>query len=501
MSMNWLAADPAPRLLVLPPAAVDLGEAEAAIELWEHYSGKTLDSSQRLTVQVMMALGPDLNWAAPTTGREMPRQNGKGDEIEVVELWGLVQRDEAILHTIHDAVLLASQTQQRMLGVLEGHADLRRKVKRKWQGTGQQMIEMRNGGVIWYRTRTGGGGRGIDYVDRLVVDEAQHATEEQLAALSPTMLANPNPQLNAMGSAGIAGISRWWWGVRKRALSADPGAFGYVGHTAENVYLDGNGRIVQEPVDASDRSKWGPANPAVASGRGGGMGFLEEQFRRLPDSFAREHLGVWDDPPVDDEGVLWEVIPRDLWGSRKTRESEQQQAEPGWLTGKVTLSVEMPQDRSASSVCAAGACREGGRGVKVLQHANGVGWVLGAILELDRSSFRGVAIDPAGAAADLIDDLQAEGITVLECKYADIKVADVDLVTGIIAGTPEPVWHQGQPGLTAAVSKAVWRPANNTRVIDRRSGVDVSEFSGCSLALWGHMQPDEAPVTADELMY
>ena len=67
----------------------------------------------------------------------------QGDEIEVVEVWGLVQRGEAILHTVHDAVLLASQTQQRMLNVLEGHADLRRLVKRKWQGTGQQMIEMR----------------------------------------------------------------------------------------------------------------------------------------------------------------------------------------------------------------------------------------------------------------------------------------------------------------------------------------------------------------------
>jgi hypothetical protein len=57
----------------------------------------------------------------------MPRQNGKGDEIEVVELWGLVQRAEAILHTVHDAVLLASQAQQRMLGVLDKPQDLRRR--------------------------------------------------------------------------------------------------------------------------------------------------------------------------------------------------------------------------------------------------------------------------------------------------------------------------------------------------------------------------------------
>ena len=49
-----------------------------------------------------------------------PPQPGTVDgKIEVVELWGLVHRAEAILHTVHDAVLLASQTQQRMLAVLE----------------------------------------------------------------------------------------------------------------------------------------------------------------------------------------------------------------------------------------------------------------------------------------------------------------------------------------------------------------------------------------------
>jgi len=31
--------------------------------------------------------------------------------------------------------------------------------ERAWKGTGQQMIEFRNGGTIWYRTRTGAGGR------------------------------------------------------------------------------------------------------------------------------------------------------------------------------------------------------------------------------------------------------------------------------------------------------------------------------------------------------
>ena len=129
MRTSWPPdVDPAPRLLVVPPDVESLDEAHAAIEMWEHYSAKTLDPSQRLVVEVIMATRSDGRWAAATTGRAMARQNGKGDEIEVVELWGLVQRGERILHTVHDAVLLTTQAQQRLLSVLESSPDLRSRI-------------------------------------------------------------------------------------------------------------------------------------------------------------------------------------------------------------------------------------------------------------------------------------------------------------------------------------------------------------------------------------
>ncbi len=376
MSTNWLlAAEPPPKLLVLPPGAVDLGEADAAIELWEHYSRKQLDDTQRLAVQVMMAQAAGNKWAAATTGREMPRQNGKGDEVEVVELWGLVQRSEAILHTVHDAVLLASQAQQRMLGVLEGHADLRRRVKRKWQGTGQQMIEMTNGGVIWYRTRTGGGGRGVDDVDRLVVDEAQHATEEQLAAVSPTLLANDNPQLNAMGTAGLSGRSAWWWRVRRRALSGDPGSFGYIGHTAEEVSLDPEGRVVQQPVDALDRELWAPCNPALASGRGVGIEFLEEQLRRLgAESFAREHLGVWDAPADDEDRPT--IVDLAVWSSLEQV--------PNVRPTRIALALAASPSRKWAYIGLAGQQDDGRVHLQIVKTNRGTSWVLEELVRLKR---------------------------------------------------------------------------------------------------------------------
>jgi len=494
--MNWRSdASPKPKLLVLPPAAADLGEAEAAIELWEHYSRKTLDETQRLAVQVMMAQASDGRWAASTTGREMPRQNGKGDEFEVVELWGLVQRAEAILHTVHDAVLLATQTQQRMLGVLEGHADLRRRIKRKWQGTGQQMIEMRNGGIIWYRTRTGGGGRGVDDVDRLVIDEAQHATAEHLSAISPTLLTNPNSQLNAAGTSGLAGISQWWWSVRKRALSPDPGAFGYIGHTAENVYIDDDGRIIQDPVDVFDRSLWVECNPALAAGRGGGMAFFAEQLLRLgPEEFAREHLGVWA-PPVEDADVArWEVWPRESW---EACASDVSANASNWLTGPVTLSLEVTPDRSRCALGVSGDTASGRVGIDLAASQAGVGWAVDALVAIcrDRDVSR-IVVDPKGPAGSFVEPLgealseAGVKVPVEEITFEEFKRTTGDAYDAVVAGEVE---HRSRPELDLSVARAT-RRKTEVWLIERRTNV-AAEINAVVLARWGHLQG--APAVQD----
>jgi hypothetical protein len=472
LSISWpLVAEPTPAILVLPPDVASLDEADAAIELWEHYSRKELDPVQRLTVQVMMAQRSDGLWAAATTGREMPRQNGKGDEIEVVELWGLVERGEAILHTVHDAVLLATQAQQRLLGVLEGHADLRKRVARRWLGTGQQMIEMRNGAVIWYRTRTNGGGRGVDNVDRVVMDEAQHATDEHAAAITPTLLANPNPQLNALGSAGIEGKSSWWWSQRRRALSPNPGRFGYVGHTAERLQLSAAGGVIQSSVDPHDRSLWIAANPAIAAGRGQGMPYLEEQLHRLgPLRFAREHLGVWD----PDLGF------------------EQDDALPGWaaladerskLSGRVAFAVDVTPDRKWTSIAAAGRTDDGRWHLEVVDHQMGTSGAVARIKELrDRWSPVAVVLDPAGPAGSLLADLVAAGVDVRSATPREHGQACGALYDDVLE---KRVVHLGDSLLNAAVGGARRRDVSDVWLWDRKkSDVDLSPLVAVTLARW-----------------
>lgn len=475
MSINWqLDAEPAPAILVLPPAAASLDEAHAAIELWEHYSRKTLDPTQRLAVEVMMAQDSSGRWAAATTGREMARQNGKGDEIEVVELWGLVQRSEAILHTIHDAVLLSSQTQQRMLGVLESHADLRRLKKRQWLGTGQQMIEMRNGGIIWYRTRTGGGGRGVDDVDRIVIDEAQHATEEHLAAVAPTMLANSNPQLNAMGTAGLAGKSEWWWTLRIRALSGDPGAFGYVGHTAEKVSLDDEGRPVQEPVDVSDMSLRRGSNP-VLDRDPSKWEFLEEQFRRLgPESFAREHLCVWDPP----EGVAGaSVFPAGAW---------QDCAGESSMTGQPQFGVAVAEDRTWAAIGVAGRSGSAVQG-ELAEYRPGTEWVAKRVVELKVAWGGRFGVVKGSPAASLVEGMKKAGLSeddIVEVSPDENARHCGQLFDAVAGGT---FVHRNEGALNTAVKAAERRPFGDAWVwSQRKSKKDISPLVAVTTAVGLH---------------
>lgn len=469
--MNWqTAAEAPPALLVLPPAAASLDEAHAAIEQWEFYSRKTLDPPQRLAVEVMMAETGGGRWAARTTGREMPRQNGKGDEVEVVEFWGLTQRGEAILHTAHELNTVSS-AHQRMVALIS-HKDFKgKRLPKILNGLGQQSITMGDA-VIQYRTRTAGGGRGLDDISRLVVDEAQHARPEQLASATPTLLANPNPQMNFSGTGGIAGVSDWWWSLRIRALGIDPGDFGYLGHTAERVYLDPDGRPVQDPVDPTDRTIWPGPNPALTFGRTE-IEFLEEQFRLLgPDLFAREHLGVWDPPPLVTGG---RVIGEGDWLA--CRDPSADRSLPP------TYAIEVDQDGSAAAIAAS----DGHVGAVVEWH-KGARWLPAALVTVLAAKPGRVFLDPKGPAGLLVSTLDE-----LHIQWEPVSREEYARACGelYVAVTEEPrtFTHLGQQVLDIALEQATRKPYSDAWIWDRRnSNGSVSPLGAVTIARWAALQ-------------
>jgi hypothetical protein len=466
--------------VALPVDAASLDEADAAIELWEHYKRRKLDDGQRLDVAVMMATRDDGLWAASVTGHEKPRQSGKGDSIEVVEFWGLTQRCERILHTIHDAVLLATETQSRMLSLFE-HQDLRRLKAREWKGTGQQMIEMRSGATIWYRTRTGAGGRGVDEVDRLVVDEAQHAEPQHLNSITPTQAVSANPQLNVLGTGGLDGKSGWWWSLRRQAKGA-PGRFGWVGYSAQPWDADADGGVWLGDVDPFDRDLWWSTIPGLVAGRVS-IDFLERELRVLgPDGFAQEYLCVWA-PPAD--SLTSGPIPVERWQSLTDGESLP-------VEGTERLSLDVTPDRRFSTFGIAGKRADGLGHVSIRHREPGTSWVVARAKELAAGHGTPVVIVKGSPAESLIPDLELAGVPVDVMSQADYAGACQRFVDAVNAHEPL-IRHRGSPDHTAAVSAAQIKPAGDGGFVwSRRStSSDITPLTTATVA-WarvGHGGP------------
>lgn len=468
--MNWQPVEnPAPALLVRPRAAANLDEAHAAIEQWEHYSGKTLDECQRAAVELMMAEGADGRWAARTTGRAEPRQNGKGDEIEVVEAWGLTQRAEAIVHTAHE-IPTAKSAHERLVAHLDSHPDLRRVTGKPTYANGNQTIPMRNGGVVVYRTRTAGGGRGLDDISRLVVDEAQHAQPEQLASSTPILGANPNPQLNFIGTGAIFGRSDWWWTIRKRALAGDADGFSYLEHSAELVELNRDGRVLSSPPDPEDRVAWAKANPAL--GRRLEEEFLREELKTLgPDLFAREHLCVWD-PCGDGEGV----VPYDLWMAAADNDSS--------VASSLCYGFSVSPDGRWSAVGSAGRRRDGRIHVDVVRYERGTGWLVDYLADLYERRWLPMRLNPDGTEGAFIKALTDAKVELIEVSGREYRQACGAFLAAV---ENDGIRHIDQESLNRAVAEAERRDVGHEGgwAWERPASLDISPLRAATLALSG----------------
>jgi hypothetical protein len=469
--MNWQESEPTPALVVHPPAAANLDEAHAAIEQWEHYSRKTLDSAQRLAVEHMMAVKADGAWAARTTGRAEPRQNGKGDEIEVVEAWDLTQRAAPIVHTAHE-IPTAKKAHQRLVGHLEGHRDLRRLVKQIRYANGDQSIEMVNGGIVAYRTRTSGGGRGLDDIARLIVDEAQHAQPEQLASSTPILAVNPNPQTNFMGSAGIEGRSMQWWTLRKRALVGDAGDFAWLENSAEQVTMVDGGVLSIRP-NSADVEAWIAGNPAFPERIP--PGFLAEQLKTLgPDLFAREHLCVWD--PMEEGGPA-------VFGAGKW-EACAGGPHPGGL--KIgALAVAASYELKHGSIAAA-TVDDADVYVKPLQSGPGIQWLVPRVKQLQDDHNVDVVVDDHGPAAVLIPTLEDAGIHLRIMNTTEVLDACAGIFDLVQDGL---LHHESYDDLDRAVAAAVKRSVGDRWAWGRRqSESDISTLEAVTFAAWWAIQ-------------
>ena len=145
-------------------------EGQDAIDLYE-LTGRNALEWQQILVKDILAKNDKGLWTHTRFGYSVPRQNGKGEILAIIELYALAV-GLRVLHTAH-LTSTSHKAWERLCSFLDDLNVPYKSIKAK----GQELIELTEGGRIEYRTRTAKGGLGESY-DLLIVDEAQEYTDD-----------------------------------------------------------------------------------------------------------------------------------------------------------------------------------------------------------------------------------------------------------------------------------------------------------------------------------
>ena len=482
-----------PRIRCVPAYVSSAGHE--AIEV-AALAGLHLDPWEQLILVDALGERQDGKWAAFEVGTEVPRQNGKGSILEARELAGLFAfGDKLLIHSAHEQ-LTATNHFNRLLNLIEGVPEFDRRILKAVRGKGSEAIKFRDGQEILFKTRTGGGGRGLTG-DFVALDEAMILPVATTGALVPTMAARSivgNPQLWYAWSAvdqenpkhdGVV-VTR----LRERAVAGAP-AIAYFCFSADvRAWLEAHGRtfdpdrpeieqITAEMLD--DPEMWAQANPGL------GIRISLEHIQReragalATREFAVERLGITDPPDTLEDSER--VISRDAWAACAEHERENR------IVRSRALAVDVNPDRTWGSIGVAGQREDGLWQFAVADRRRGTDWIVPRASELAAdhpgASFVVLTRGPAG---NLIEALRNAGLNVVEADGTDYAVACSDFSDAIEQRTAR--YPVPQSDLDEALSGArKGSQVENAWTWSRKASTspDISPLVAVTLALWGAM--------------
>lgn len=486
-----------PPIQTAPPSVTSAGQE--AIDL-AHKAGLQLDPWQQHVLRVGMGERADGSWAAFEVAVNVPRQNGKGGIIEARELWGLfIGGENLILHSAHE-FKTAKNAFRRIERLIRGCPELHKRVKRYWQTTGEESIELHDGRMLRFIARSKGSGRGFSG-DCNVMDEDMILGDNEMDALLPTMAAIEDPQIWYLGSAGIGAPSVQLGRLRRRALAAieagtpDP-SLAYFEWSA-NLHVKECPKDCDQHDDPASDEAVLKANPAI-----GYRLTLEkvanERATLSKEGYARERLGVGDYP--SDEADTWQVIGREAWEALADNDSQPEDP--------VAFAIDVTPERSHASICVAGRFGESVH-VEVVDNRPGTDWVAQRARDLtEKWGPRCWVIDPGSPAGALIRDVtdalkvdpdeEVEDeeepqllAPIVQTKTRDVVQAVGQFYDAVAAGR---ISHLDQAPLATALAGARKRELGEAWAWARRGvGVDITPLVGVTLARWGVFVEIEEP--------
>ncbi|WP_065289817.1 hypothetical protein [Mycolicibacter kumamotonensis] len=296
--MSAATATTAPTFTRVPEG--DEATGQDCVELATAY-GVPLDGWQGDIVRELLRESGG-TWSASQAGLVVSRQNGKGQILLAVELFGLFELGENILHTAH-AVKTSSDAFRRLWSVIQDHGDLAGRVRRHSQMIGAEYVELDTGARIAFTTRSASAGRGLS-VDRLVVDEAEDLPAPEVGALAPTVFSRPRAQSLYFGTApGVTHDALAFATMRSSA------------HDGLNPRLAWWEWCAEWGHDIDDRDMWVRVNPAVAAGRVPLQAIIDDRAILPAGQFQAERLSMWAPVAARQPAIISEAAWGDLIGA------------------------------------------------------------------------------------------------------------------------------------------------------------------------------------------
>jgi phage terminase large subunit-like protein len=460
-----------PRIAHFPDVRSSLGDE--FLEVAE-LAGMQPDPWQRFAVQKIMGLRPDGQLASPRAGVCVPRQNGKGAVLEILELGRLFVLESPL--TIHSAHLFKTSKEAylRIRHLVQNCPELDARVRRYPATNGDEGIILKNGCRLGFVARTSGGGRGLTG-DCVILDEAMYLPDAVMSSLTYTVSARKFNQIIYTGSA-VDQMSmpdgRAFSILRNEGIKGDADWLTYL---EWSLPYDNPDDVPPELL--RDREAWLETNPAL------NIRITEETVERElltgPRSFAVERLNVGDWPSPDGAQT---VIDLGRWNSL-TADGDRHAAE-NQLGSPLCFCFDVPPDRSSASIAIAGRRPDGLHQVELVELRKGTGWVPTRLAELvAKYQPSGVFCDAAGPAGSLLPDLQKAGVTVTAVTAKEYGQACGLFYDHVIEGR---LRHLGQPELAAAIMAAVQRPLGEAWAWSRKNSLEnISPVVAATLALWG----------------
>ena len=383
------------------------------------------------------------------------RQSGKGQILTAIELFGLFELGEQILHTAH-AVKTSSDGFRRLWSVIQSYPELAARVRRHSQMIGAEYVELDNGARIAFTTRSASAGRGLS-LDRLIVDEAEDLPAAEVAALQPTVYSRPRAQSLFFGTApGPMHDSEAFATMRKSA------------HEGLNPRLAYWEWCAEWGDDIDDPDVWLRTNPAVATGRVPLQAIVDDRAVLPVDAFRAERLSMW--IPAGATAVVFDPAQ---WDSLCDPASAP--------VTDLAIGVDAHPSRSSATVAIAGKRQDGRIHVEWYDTADGVTWLPAWVAARLDTTVRAVVVDGGGALAEL--DWTGSRVRPTIVGHREVAVACGLLWDAVTEGA---LRHRGQVELSKAVLGAKQRPMLGGQAFGwDRKAPGSSVLIAATLALWG----------------